>query len=315
MSHSLALGVDIGGTKIAFVALDAQGTVHAQHQTPALPAEGAVALLDRIAAGCQHLLGQVTQPVAGIGIGCPGHVDPVSGIVRTAVNLGWVEVALRAEIERRIPGLPIWLHKDANAAALGELYYGAAHDCDNFVYLAIGTGLGAGAVANGQLITGDNAFANELGHVSLDPDGRLCACGQRGCIEMYISGIGLRAGLREHRADFPDSHLTDAESDTTDLLAAARAGDPLALAVIDEAGRWLGAVMAISAAVLNPALFVIGGGLGHAAADLLFARAEHELTRRVLPPTRDRLRIVRSQVTNSAVGAASLVWHGLSRGG
>jgi glucokinase len=190
------------------------------------------------------------------------------------------------------------------------MYYGAAKDCADFVYLAIGTGLGGGAVVNGDLILGTNFFANEVGHLSLDPDGRLCACGQRGCIETYLSGVGFNTGIREHRADFPDSPLAKADQpDTAAILDAARAGDPLATLVIDEAGRSFGAIMACCAAVLNPTLFVIGGGLGHAAADLLFDRAERELKRRVLPPTLDKVSIVLSQVTDSAIGAASLVWH------
>jgi glucokinase len=168
-------------------------------------------------------------------------------------------------------------------------------------------------VVNGEVVIGANFFPTEIGHMSLDPDGRQCGCGLRGCPEMYISGKGVHAGVEAHRVAYPNTTLPEAPT-TGDILAAARAGDPLAVAVMEEAARWLGAILACCAGILNPALFVIGGGLGEAAGDLLIPGAERELRRRTLPNTHDRLRLIPSQVKSTAVGAACLVWHGLSRG-
>lgn len=312
MAEPLAIGVDIGGTKLAFVLINRQGESLATYQLPTQVADGTPAILDRIAQGLQVLLDQAPAPVAGIGIGVPGQVDPVEGIVHNAVNLAWTDVPLRDAVARRLSnGLPIWIQKDGNALALGEMVYGAARGCGDFVHVAIGTGLGGGAIANGQLIIGANFNPTEIGHLALNPEGRQCACGLRGCPEMYISGIGLLAGVQEHRAQYPQSALARLDHpSTTDIIQTARAGDPLAGVVFEEAARWLGAILAMCAGILNPAMFVIGGGLGHAASDLLLDGAWRELQRRTLPATYHRLQIVQSQIASSAVGAACLVWQG-----
>jgi len=308
--QQLAIGIDIGGTKIACALVDSAGVVIAEERLSTDPNSGAEATLDRIAEGVRGLL--PAEPIAGIGIGCPGHVDPASGIVRDAVNLGWREVHLRDGLRQRLnlpAEIPIHTHKDANAAALGEQAYGVAQGYADFIYIAVGTGLGAGAVVNNQLVIGSNAYAMEIGHLALNPDGRLCECGLRGCPEAYVSGMGLAAGLREHAPRFPQSTLPP-DAPTADLLAAARAGDALARTVIAESVHWLATVMGYCAVLFNPSLFILGGGLGHAAADLLLVAATQQMRGRVLPATKNHLQVLKSQVQSSAVGAASLVWHG-----
>jgi glucokinase len=311
MMTPLAIGVDVGGTKIAFVLTDEQGTVLATHHLPTLPTEGAAAVIDRVGEGVRALLEQANGQVMGIGIGCPGRVDSDRGVVYNAVNLGWTNVDLGGETRKRLPiDLPLWVENDGNAEALGEMYYGAARGCNDFMYFAVGTGLGGGAVSGGRVITGATYYPTEVGHLSLNPDGRLCTCGLHGCPEIYISGTGMMAGARERRHEFPDSALAQKERPTTaEILNAASEQDPLALAVLDDAGRWLGAIMACCAGILNPALIIVGGGLGHAAGTYLLPTAERELKRRVVRHTYEALTIIPSQVTVSAMGAAALVWH------
>lgn len=153
-SENLAIGVDIGGTKIALALVDRSGAVLAERRLPMRP-DDATTTLDEIAGAIEALRAGAPGLLAGIGIGCPGHVDPVQGIVHYAVNLGWTGVALRDGIRQRLADdLPVWVHKDTNAAALGELYFGAARGARDFIYLAIGTGLGGAAVVNGALATG-----------------------------------------------------------------------------------------------------------------------------------------------------------------
>lgn len=313
MTPSYAVGVDMGGTKIAFVLADRQGNVLAHDQAPTLASEGEDAVIDRIAAGVRGLLTQAPGAVAGIGVCSPGQVDPESGYVHNAVNLGWRSVDLRGGLRRRLDvDLPVFLQKDANALALGELIYGAAKGCRDFVYVAVGTGLGGGAVTGGQVITGATFFPTEIGHLSLDPNGRLCGCGLRGCPEMYVSGVGFRAAALEYRVDYPQSALASLDMPTAaDVVRAAQDGDTLGLRILSEGGRWLGAITACCAGILNPALVVLGGGLGLAAAPWLLPEAEKELRRRVLPVTVDGLRVVLSEVRESALGAAALVWYGL----
>ena len=309
---ALAVGIDIGGTKIATALVNERGETLASAQLPTSASEGVEAVISRVVQGAAQMLEKASEPVAGIGIGVPGHVNPHTGVVRNAVNLGWDEVPLVDEVRKRV-SIPVWLEKDANALALGEMYFGAARGCQDFVYIAIGTGLGGGAVVNGQVVGGANTNAMEIGHLSFDPKGRLCVCGLHGCVEMYVSGHGMVAGIEEHRPEYPQSILTQAT--TAALLEAAQQKDPLALKVLMEAGEWLGVMMACCAGLFNPAMFVMAGGLGQAAADFVLPVAKAELARRVLPATLDKLEIVESRVTSSAVGAASLVWHHQSGGG
>ncbi|MEL7675701.1 MAG: ROK family protein [Chloroflexota bacterium] len=310
-SENLAIGVDIGGTKIALALVDRSGAVLAERRLPMRP-DDATTTLDEIAGAIEALRAGAPGLLAGIGIGCPGHVDPVQGIVHYAVNLGWTGVALRDGIRQRLADdLPVWVHKDTNAAALGELYFGAARGARDFIYLAIGTGLGGATVVNGALATGLNAYAMEVGHLVLHPQGRQCNCGLRGCVEMYVSGKGLRAGTLEWAVTYPDSPLVERGDRVSahDILAAFAVGDALAVAVMEQAAEVLGTVMSTCASLLNPERFILGGGLGHAAADFWITRAGAVFRAQVLPAARDGVTIVESTVASSAVGASALVWH------
>ncbi len=313
MAEELAIGVDIGGTKIGFVLIDKQGQSLATYRLPTNPSEGTEAVLDRVGQGIRFLLKETDRPVAGIGVGYPGYVNPKTGIVQQSSNIGWSEIPLRAAVSQRLDiDFPIWLGIDANASALGEMYFGAARNYQDFVYATIGTGLGGGAVVGGELLLGANSYAMEIGHIALDIHGRRCVCGMRGCPEMYVSGVGLLAGFREHLPDYSQSALAKiAEPSTAQILEAARAQDELALVVMTEATEWLYKVLVCCVSLLNPALLVIGGGLGHAASDFFIQGLKVQILKRTIPMSHKGLEILESQVSNSAVGAACLVWHGL----
>jgi glucokinase len=311
MADELAIGVDIGGTKIAFALVTRAGEILATYQLPTLPAEGSDAVCDRIAQGIHHLLDQTSQPVAGIGIGCPGYLNPITGVILAATNLAWVDVPLKASVQARLAqDLPIWVLKDANASALGEMYFGAARGYRDFVHITIGTGLGGGAVVEGALMQGSLFAAMEIGHMPFMQTERLCACGMYGCPEMYVSGIGLLAGVKAHLPEYPQSVLAKvANSLTTNaVLDAARAGDQLAITVLDEMSWWLSSVMICLIGVLSPSLFVIGGGLGHAAAEFILPTTHRMLRERTHFNVFRDIPIVEAQVKSSAVGAACRVW-------
>ena len=311
-SSSLAIGVDLGATKIAAALVAPDGTVLSTRQTPTKAEGGEQVVLSRIARQVNALIEAAPEKLLGIGIGTPGQVNSKEGIVRNAVNLGWEQVGLVDEIRARLSqDLPIWIQKDANASALGEYYFGAARGCPDFVYLSVGSGLGGGILSNGYLITGANWNAAELGHLSLDPDGYLCTCGLRGCAETIVSGPGLAALVRDYLSQrrFPTRLAAGDDLNPETILEAARTEDELAQKALFEVGRNLGMVMAACASALNPALFVIAGGLGLAAFDLIVPPARMELERRVLPASFQDLRITPSSLTSSAVGAASLTWY------
>jgi glucokinase len=248
-------------------------------------------------------------------MGTPGIVNPSEGVVRNAVNLGWTEVSLVEGIKSRLGlDLPVWVQKDTNASALGEYYFGAARNCSDFVYLSVGSGLGGGIISNGKIITGASWQSSELGHFSLDPKGKLCVCGLRGCAETVVSGPGLLSITREYLAKGQRTTLLKetATLTTTEILAAARKDDPLAIAVFNEVGSQLGIIIGVCVAVLNPAMFIIGGGLGLAAFDLIVPAARRELEQRVIPSSYQKLEIGPSCLTSSAVGPSCLVWYGLN---
>ena len=307
-----AIGIDIGATKIASVLLSESGDVIHSSQVLTLADEGESAVLDRVADQILDLLQQSPGTVAGIGIGSPGKVDSDRGKVYNAVNLGWTEVNLVEEVSRRVDAaLPVWVQKDANLSVLGEHYFGACQGLRDFIYLGIGSGLGAGIISSGHLITGGDWYAADVGHLSVDPDGPLCVCGGHGCAETVASGPGLVRVTRQMLTERPAHSLLADEDDLspTEILAAAHAGDALAHEALAEVGRVLGIIMSACTAILNPSRYVVGGGLGVAGYDFIVPAAHAELRRRTIPDHRQLLDIVPSRVESPAIGAACLVWY------
>ena len=310
--ENFAIGIDIGGTKIASVLLSERGELVDSAQMLTRPEEGEQAVFDRVADQILEFARQKPGAIVGVGIGSPGKVDSKHGVVYDAVNLAWKEVHLVEEISRRIgPDLPLWIQKDTNLNALGEHYFGACQGCDDFVYIGVGSGLGAGIISDGRLITGGDWYAADVGHLSVDPDGPLCVCGGHGCAELAASGPGLVRLTRQKLAHpSTNSILTDqAELTPANVLTAAQAGDTLALEALREVGHILGIVMSACTVILNPCSFVMGGGLGLAGFDFIVPGIREELIRRTLPNHRGAMKIVPSQVESPAIGSACLVWY------
>lgn len=313
--EQFAIGIDIGATKIASVLISESGETVASSQVLTRPEDGMQAIFDRVASQILELVRQSPGPVAGVGIGCPGKVDSDHGKVYNAINLGWAEVNLIEKILNRIgPDLPVWIQKDANLSALGEYYFGACQGLRDFIYLGIGSGLGAGIISSGHLITGGDWYAADVGHLSIDPEGPLCVCGSRGCAETVASGPGLVRVTLQKLALTPGRSTIAHKIDLTpaDVLAAAREGDALALQSLAEVGRVLGIVMSACTAILNPSRYVVGGGLGLAGFDYIVPAAREELMRRTIPESRSLLDLVPSRVESPAIGAACLVWYSRS---
>lgn len=310
-TERVAIGVDLGATKIASALVSPTGQILATRQALTSPENGSEAVLDRLAIEIDALANMSRYKLAGVGIGSPGSVDTVTGIIRNAVNLGWCEVDLVSGVSGRLHNeLQIWVQKDANASALGELHFGSGQGCQDFVYITIGSGLGGGVIANGQLVTGAYGNAAELGHLSLDPNGRPCACGLRGCAETIVSGPGLVATLRDllDQGKYASNLFGTDELTPAIILEAARMGDEASRMAFNKIGTALGNVLAACVAVLNPARFIIGGGVGQAAFDLIAPAANLELARRTTESSWRQLQIIPSRLASSAVGAACLAW-------
>jgi glucokinase len=313
--ENFAIGIDIGATKIASALVSERGELLDSAQMLTLAEEGAPAIFNKVADQILEFARQKPGAVTGVGIGSPGKVDSTEGIVYDAVNLGWKEVHLVEEISKRIdPDLPIWIQKDTNLNALGEYYFGACQGFSDFVYMGVGSGLGAGIISNGHLITGGDWYAADVGHLSVDPEGPLCVCGGHGCAELVASGPGLVRVTRRMLADPAARSLlaNQIELTPTDVLAAASEGDALALEALKEVGHVLGVVMSACTVILNPSRFVIGGGLGLAGFDFIVPTLREEMIRRTLPNHRGLSDIVPSRVESPAIGAACLVWYAQS---
>ncbi|MGY1747394.1 ROK family protein [Blastococcus sp. SYSU D00695] len=277
-----AVGVDIGGTKVAGGLVTADGSVlrTARRDTPgASPAETE----DAIVAVVEELTAGAAVPPVGVGVGAAGWFDRSGDTVLFSPHLAWRNTALRRDLDRRLT-LPLWVGNDADAAAWAEYRFGAARGAELALMITLGTGIGGGIVLGGRLQRGAHGVAGEWGHMRVVPDGRLCACGNRGCWEQYASGTALAQAAREvavssraAAAGLLERVSGRVEDLTGEVVAAAAAdGDALARELIAELGAWLGQGIADLAAVLDPDVVVIGGGVG-------------VLGEAVLGPARERL--------------------------
>ena len=268
---ALAIGVDIGGTKVAAGVVDEEGSVLALVRRPT---PGDVAGTEDAIAGCVAELAERYE-VTAVGIGAAGWIANDRATVLFSPHLAWRDEPLRDNLIGRI-GLPVTVENDANSAAWAEYRFGAARGERVVCCVTLGTGIGGGMVVSGVLYRGAFGVACEWGHMAVVPDGRRCACGNRGCWEMYASGTALARDARELAEVSPmAAHRllqiakgNPAALTGTDVTAAAREGDPAAVEIFTAMGRWLGRGIADLAAILDPSVVVIGGGVSEAG-DLL----------------------------------------------
>lgn len=270
---SLTIGVDVGGTKVAAGLVDENGTVirEVKRKTPA----------NEVSATAQVIADTIRElregvEVEGVGIGAAGFCDADRSTVVYAPNLAWRNEPLKDKIEKET-GMHVVVENDANAAAWGEFRFGAARDVDSAIVVTLGTGIGGGIILGNQLIRGSKGFAGEIGHLQIKAGGRRCGCGLRGCWERYGSGTALVHEAREIATVAPTiaARLLElADGDPLKITGpmvtqAAQEGDPCALDVMEIVANWVGQGLADLAALLDPAMFVIAGGVAEAGDILL----------------------------------------------
>jgi glucokinase len=278
------LAIDIGGTKLAAGIVDAEGRIVERGEVPTQAAEGLKPVLGRIVGLGKDLLARARMAsvhVERIGVGCAGPVDLKAGVVFNPPNLpGWTRVPLTERIEGAL-GVPTVLENDANAAALGEYRYGAGRGAGSIVYMTVSTGIGGGIILDGKVWHGLKDAAGEVGHMTVCPDGPVCGCGNRGCLEAMSSGPSIARRARQAVAAGRPSALSRIRDPTSaDVVRLAQEGDSIASEVWDEAVRYLGIGVAAVITILAPARVIIGGGVTRAG-DFLFEPLRAEVRRRV----------------------------------
>ncbi len=311
---ALSIGVDIGGTKILAGIVTEDGEILAEARRPT-PRHDAEDVLDLVSEVVGELVEGSTEPIDGVGLGVAGLVDADRSKVYFAPNLRWSQVPVRTLLEAST-GLPVVVENDGNVAAWGEYRFGTGRGRSAMTLVTVGTGIGGGIVIDGTLFRGSHGVAGEIGHINAVPDGRPCGCGRNGCLEQYASGNAL---VREAR-----NLAAERRSEAGTLLAlgdgtpegvqgvhvtqAAKAGDPVAMEAFTIVGNWLGRGLADLAAVLDPELFVIGGGVSDAG-DLLLASARQTLADKLIgQQNRPAPAVKVASLVNNAglVGAADL---------
>lgn len=260
-------GVDIGGTTVKLGLFNASGDLLEKWEIPTVTEDNGKAILPDVARSIQKKMDErqmSRDEVLGVGVGAPGPVDS-EGTVYGAVNLGWGTFSIKKELQRLL-NMPVEAGNDANVAALGEMWQGGAKGYTDVVLVTLGTGVGGGVIVHGRILSGSTGSAGEIGHVHVeDGEETSCNCGNKGCLEQYVSATGVvRLANRKLAESDRPSMLRDRPVSAKAVWDAVKQGDPLAVEVAEYFGWYLGKALAIVAGVVNPEIFVIGGGVSKA---------------------------------------------------
>ncbi len=308
-----AFGVDIGGTTVKMGLFDAEGCVLDKWEIPTVTANGGAAILPDVA---ESILGKMQEKgiekddVAGVGMGVPGAVDGDGMLVGGAVNLGWgvfnVEKVMNGYLD-----MPVKAANDANVAAFGEMWQGGGKGYSNLVAVTLGTGVGGGIIVNGQILTGANGGGGEIGHMQVEnAETESCNCKNYGCLEQYASATGIsRLAKRRLEKDDVPSVLREREGKISAkaVFDAVKAKDAVAIEIAETFGEYLGKGLATVACVVNPEIFVIGGGVSKAG-EILFEYIEPAFMKYVFSPCKN-VKFALATLGNDAgiFGAAGLI--------
>ncbi len=311
------VGVDMGGTKILSAVIDAGGNILGTSKVSTGADEGTSVVIDRIAESIQKAINKSNvdkASIQAIGIGAPGPLDPETGIVIFAPNLGWRDVPLKAELQART-GLPTFVDNDVNVGTLGEHAFGAAQGVQNVVGIFVGTGIGGGIILKGELFHGASKTAGEIGHIIVKADGPRCGCGTRGCLEAIASRTAMakqfRKAIKKKGKKSVLTKLTDGDLSVIRsgvLVKAIRAKDKLTLKVFKKATKYLGIGIGSIVNFLNPDMIVLGGGVVEALDDTFIDNIRSYAKKYALPNTLNGVQIVRAKLGDNSgiLGAAAL---------
>ncbi len=316
MSNNV-IGVDMGGTKILSAVIDVEGNILGTAKVPTKADEGTSVVIDRIADSIQKAIGKSgvnESTIEAVGIGAPGPLDPETGIVIFAPNLGWRDVPLKAELEARV-GIPTFVDNDVNVGTLGEHAFGAGKGVQNVVGIFVGTGIGGGIILQGELFHGASKTAGEIGHIIVKAGGPRCGCGTRGCLEALASRTAMtkqfqkaieKKGKKSVISKLTDGDLSAIRSGV--LAKAIRSNDKLTLKVFKKVTKYLGVGIGSIVNFLNPEMIILGGGVVEALDDTFLDNIRAAAEKYALPNTLDGVQIVRAKLGDNSgiLGAAAL---------
>ncbi len=316
---NVALGIDIGGTNTVFGIVDEKGNLIFKGSIPTNGMEPATKLFERLFDKFNNLFHEYSSEykIVGIGMGAP-NANYYTGSIENPPNLNWGYVDAASSMKDFFD-VPFVLTNDANAAAIGELEFGSARGMKNFVEITLGTGLGSGIVVDGKMLYGHSGAAGELGHINIVKDGRKCACGNKGCLETYVSASGIKRTVFEMLATSRDeSSLRDISFNqltAKDIYEAAKSGDKVAISAFKYTGKLLGEALADAVAILSPQAIVIFGGLAQAG-EILFAPTRKSMENNLLHFHKGKIKLIKSGLSegNAAIlGASALIWQELKK--
>lgn len=319
MVKQYVLGIDIGGTFTKIGIVDLEGTIlkNTVYKTGANAFYGDFLNKLEVQVNLLRKALNKNDRLLCIGVGAP-NANYLTGLMEHPVNFRWGDkVPLVSEIEKLF-GLPVYIANDANAAALGELYFGSGKNMKDFVVLTLGTGLGSGIIANGEILRGAHGMAGEIGHVNVDPNGRNCKCGLQGCLETYASVTGIKRTVFELLAEMTvDSAMRRISYDemTGEMIAnAALEGDVVALTAFEKTALVLGGKMADTAAHLDPEAFILSGGLSKAGA-ILLNPVITSMEKNLFKAYRGKIKVMISDLpgASAVLGPAALAWQQINR--
>lgn len=309
------VGIDIGGTNTVLGVVDARGTILGSSSIKTGVYAEVTDYIDALNDSIMALVDTVGgyEMIRGIGVGAPNG-NYFTGAIENAVNLNWKGRIPFAHLLSEKTGLPVAISNDANAAAIGEMTYGAARGMKDFIIITLGTGVGSGIVIGGNLVYGHDGFAGELGHVIIRRDGRQCACGRKGCLETYTSATGVARTAKEYLTTRSDkSLLRDLNIDaitSKDVYDAAIKGDQLALEIFEMTGKILGEALADAVAFSSPEAIILFGGLTKARA-LIMEPIARSMEANLLHIYRGKVKLLLSELKESdaaVLGASALGW-------
>lgn len=315
MDKPYAIGIDVGGTNTVFGIVDKRGQIIKQSSIKTSIHKEINEYVDALVAAVQNIIDQVggSNNIKGIGVGAPNG-NYFTGCIEFAPNLPWKGVIPLAQMLSDRLHIPVDLTNDANAAAIGEMTYGAARGMKDFLVITLGTGVGSGVVVNGQLVYGHDGFAGELGHTIIRRGGRSCGCGLKGCLETYTSATGVARSAKEILTETSEPSLLR-KIDTKDITSkdvydAAIQGDKVAKDIFEYTGLILGESFADFVAFTSPEAIILFGGLTKAG-KLLFDPVRKSMEENMLPIFRNKIKLLMSELKESdaaVLGASALGW-------